>query len=258
MATELARGRDGDGSPNGAAHGRKHGRPRPLSCHALGGGYRARLGHRPTQHLALRHVRGRSSGRPRRSPADQSPARPVSLLIVTLAPPFVTARRRSRAASATSNPRDAVRRFIEDALGAPWTALGDAGVFLLHAVKCAIVRNHHGSQNPPARTVDRCAPQHLASELNVIKPFVVVTMGLMAYRALVRALETSSSPLHPPARLPLTEPPVVASTDGVLVDQASHSFRLFVSPFIRTPRFRRVAAAILTRAASAAGIRSDA
>ena len=188
----------------------------------------------------------------------ESPARPVSLLIVTLAPPFVAARQRSRAASATSNPRDAVRRFIEDALGAPWTALGDAGVFLLHAVKCAIVRNHHGSQNPPARTVDRCAPQHLASELNVIKPFVVVTMGLMAYRALVRALETSSSPLHPPARLPLTEPPILGGTDGVLVDQASHSFRLFASPFIRTPRLRRVAAALLTRAASAAGIRSDA
>src|SRR5439155_1103062 len=84
--------------------------------------------------------------------------------------------------------------------------------------------------------VDRCAPQHLASELNVIKPFVVVTMGLMAYRALVRALETSSSPLHPPARLPLTEPPILGGTDGVLVDQASHSFRLFASPFIRTPR----------------------
>src|SRR2546425_336260 len=95
----------------------------------------------------------------------ESPARPVSLLIVTLAPPFVAARQRSRAASATSNPRDAVRRFIEDALGAP---------------------------------------------------------------------------------------------DGVLVDHASHSFRLFASPFIRTPRLRRVAAAILTRAASAAGIRSDA
>ena len=177
----------------------------------------------------------------------ESPARPVSLLIVTLAPPFVAARQRSRAASATSNPRDAVRRFIEDALGAPWTALGDAGVFLLHAVKCAIVRNHHGSQNPPARTVDRCAPQHLASELNVIKPFVVVTMGLMAYRALVRALGGSSP-------LTLTDPPAVAGTDGFLVDQASHSFRLFASPFIRTPRLRRVAAAILTRAASAAGI----
>ena len=71
MATELARGRDGDGSPNGAAHGRKHGRPRPLSCHALGGGYRAELGRRPATHLAMRHVRGRSSGRPRRSPADR-------------------------------------------------------------------------------------------------------------------------------------------------------------------------------------------
>ena len=188
----------------------------------------------------------------------ESPARPVSLLIVTLAPPFVAARQRSRAASATNDESDTVRRFIEDALGAPWTALGDAGVFLLHAVKCAIVRNHHGSQNPPARTVDRCAPQHLASELNVIKPLVVVTMGLMAYRALVRALETSSSPLHPPARLPLTEPPILGGTDGVLVDQASHSFRLFASPFIRTPRLRRVAAALLTRAASAAGIRSDA
>src|SRR5207244_11552454 len=123
---------------------------------------------------------------------------------------------------------------------------------------CATFTHHHRSTTPPAGTLPPRAPQPLASELNVLKPFVVVTMGLMAYRALVRALETSSSPLHPPARLPLTEPPILGGTDGVLVDQASHSFRLFASPFIRTPRLRRVAAALLTRAASAAGIRSHA
>jgi len=177
----------------------------------------------------------------------ESPARPISLLIVTLAPPFATARERSRAASATNDANDAVRRLIEDTLGAPWAALADGGVFLLHAVKCAIVPNPHGSQNPPARTVDRCAPQHLASELDVIKPLVLVTMGRMAYRAVVRALEASS-------RLTLTEPPVVARTDGFLVDGAGQSFRLFASPFIRTPRLRTIAAATLTRAARVSGI----
>ncbi|PYN98203.1 MAG: hypothetical protein DMD91_15685 [Candidatus Rokuibacteriota bacterium] len=177
----------------------------------------------------------------------EPPARPVSLLIVTLAPPFVTARERSRAASATNDETDRIRWFIEDTLGAPWTMLSDGGVFLLHAVKCAIVRDAHGSQNPPARTVDRCAPQHLASELNVIRPRVLVTMGRMAYRAVVRALEVSP-------RLALTEPPMVARTDGSLIDSAGQSFRLFASPFIRTPRLRTIAAEILTRAARVAGI----
>ena len=176
----------------------------------------------------------------------ESPARPVSLLIVTPAPPFATARERSRAASATNDANDAVRRFIEDTLGAPWAALSDGGVGLLHAVKCAIVPDPHGSQNPPARTVDRCAPQHLASELNVMKPRVLVTMGGMAYRAVVRALASS--------RLTLTEPPLVARTDGFLVDGAGQSFRLFAAPFIPTPRLRTIAAAILRRAARVAGI----
>ena len=184
----------------------------------------------------------------------ESPARPVSLLIVTLAPPFVTARERSRAASATNDAVDSVRRFIEDTLGAPWVALGNGGVFLVHAVKCAIVPDPHGSQNPPARTVDRCASQHLTSELRVMKPLVLVTMGRMAYRAAVRALDASPNLHHPPSQLRLTKPPFVAGTDGFLVDQAGHSFRLFASPFIRTPRLRTIAAAILTRAARTAGI----
>src|SRR6266566_1967274 len=79
----------------------------------------------------------------------ESPARPVSLLIVTLAPPFVTARRRSRAASATSNPRDAVRRFIEDALGAPTPGFRAER----HQAVC---RRHHGPHGlPRARTSPR-------------------------------------------------------------------------------------------------------
>src|SRR5438046_3677660 len=258
MATKLANGRDGDRSPYGAAHGRKHGRPRPLSCHALGGGYRARLGHRPTQHLALRHVRGRSSGRPRRSPADRitgaaslSPDRDARTAFRNRAATLAGGERHQQPQGCGSPlHRGCARRSLDRARRR-------------RRVPPACREMRHRSKPPwisesPARTVDRCAPQHLASELNVIKPLVVVTMGLMAYRALVRALETSSSPLHPPARLPLTEPPLVASTDGVLVDQASHSFRLFASPFIRTPRLRTIAAAILTRAASAAGIRSDA
>ena len=184
----------------------------------------------------------------------ESPARPVSLLIVTLAPPFVTSRERSRAASATNDTNDTVRRFIEDTLHAPWAALGDRGVFLLHAVKCAIVPDTHGSQNPPTETVDRCASQHLAAELDLMKPVVLVTMGRMAYRAVVRALEASSNSHCPPSRLELTSPPLGAETNGFLVDQPGQSFRLFASPFIRTPRLEAIAAATLTRAARLAGI----
>jgi hypothetical protein len=184
----------------------------------------------------------------------EPPARPVSLLIVTLAPPFVTARERSLAGSATNEPSDAVRRFVEDTLDASWAVLGDGGMCLLHAVKCAIVPDAHGSQNPPARTVDHCAPQHLSSELNVMRPRVLVTMGRMAYRAVVRALDASSPPHQPLARLKLTEPPLVARTDGFQVDGAGQTFRLFASPFIRTPRLRTIAATILTRAARVAGI----
>ena len=39
-----------------------------------------------------------------------------------------------------------------------------------------------------------------------------------------------------------------------LIDSAGQSFRLFASPFIRTPRLRTIAAEILTRAARVAGI----
>jgi len=75
-----------------------------------------------------------------------------------------------------------------------------------------------------------------------MKPVVLVTMGRMAYRAVVRALDASSNPRHPPLRLTLTSPPLGAETGG------------YASPFIRTPRLKAIAAAILTRAARLAGI----
>ena len=88
-----------------------------------------------------------------------SPHMSVALLLVGLAPPHkggVSVQRVAK--SATNDPSDNVRLFVEETLAQPWDKLTGKGLFLIHAVKCAIVRNSEGSQNPPPPVVDCCNP----------------------------------------------------------------------------------------------------
>lgn len=84
--------------------------------------------------------------------------RPVRLLILAIAPPFRQGLTdKTIAASALNDPQDNLRLFVEQTLEKPWSSLIDQGLFLLHSVKCAIVPDKYGFQNPPNKVVDLCA-----------------------------------------------------------------------------------------------------
>ncbi|MGH7312445.1 MAG: uracil-DNA glycosylase family protein [Candidatus Rokuibacteriota bacterium] len=170
-----------------------------------------------------------------RQQTDPPSRPPTRLLVVSLAPPFKEVVGRTRADSATNNPDDALRRFLEGALRRRWDELVHSGVALLHAMKCAVVPDSEGFQNPPADVVDLCAPRHLAREIRVLRPTVVATLGRMAYRAVARALAATPGVPHDP-EIRLTKPPGAAQEvgNGYTVRLASGaSLRLFVGPFIR-------------------------
>lgn len=180
------------------------------------------------------------------------PHAPVRLLIVSLAPPFRRADSPSVASSATNDPQDQLRLFLEEALRRRWSELENAGMILLHTVKRAI-EPADGSQNPPRTVVDICAPRHLAIEIGVLRPTVVVTLGERAYRGLVRALEVLWGP--PPRALNLVDPPAAARSEhGAVVPFLDGSLTLFAAPFIRGGEGRSQAQAIVRRAAARAGV----
>ncbi len=183
-----------------------------------------------------------------------APRQATKLLIVSLAPPFSVVVGRALAASATNDPNDPLRLFVERELGRSWEDLTRRGLALLHAVKCAITPTSAGFQNPPAKVVDACAPRHLAHELLTLKPDVVLALGGRAYRAVVRSVEALGGAAGDRS-LRLTRPPPAARLegDGYPVRLPSAGFRLFASGFIRG-RGRREAARALTRAAVLAGV----
>jgi uracil-DNA glycosylase len=170
----------------------------------------------------------------------------ASLLLISLAPPFASAHGRTRARSATNGRDDRLRRFVEETLERGWDELVWTGMALAHAAKCAIVPSADGYQNPPDDVIRRCAPRHLSADLALTRPAVVVTLGTMAYRALVRAIPTASTEER---TLRLSRPPA----PGAEIIAEGLRFRLFVAPFIRPPDRRR-AAALLRQAATAAGL----
>jgi uracil-DNA glycosylase len=135
-----------------------------------------------------------------------------------------------------------------------WELLTSSGLVAVHAVKCAIMPDDAGHQNPPRGVVDVCAPQHLASELAAIEPTVVVTLCRMAYRALVVALGTSA--YIRPSELKLTTPPeaAVTSDHGFEMCIGSRTTTLFSGPFVVQ---RDEASRVLRRAARKAGLCPD-
>ncbi len=124
-----------------------------------------------------------------------SASMPVSLLLVGLAPPHedgVPVRKVAK--SATNDPSDNVRLFVEQALARPWDELTGKGLFLIQAVKCAIVPNPDRSQNPPPTVVDCCNPVGFAPEFQSLRPPRVVTLGDMARRAVLRTRDVIVPP----------------------------------------------------------------
>lgn len=137
-------------------------------------------------------------------------------------------------------------------MGATWACLRQSGLAVLHAVKCGIRPTPEGFQNPPRCVVDTCAPRHLALELAHLAPAVVLTLGDMPYRAVVRAVQSDMRI----RALKFTNPPLEArpGADGFTVETGDRSFTLLTSRFPRG-RGRNEARGVLRQAATKAGLR---
>jgi uracil-DNA glycosylase len=175
------------------------------------------------------------------------PSQPVKLMLVGVAPPYVKdVATRTLAKSATNDANDNLRSFIVAALGGPWDDLFARGLLLIHSVKCAIVPKD-GHQNPPDDVVDVCVPPHLAHEIQLTRPAVVVVFGKAPYRALLTV--PGVRPSMPSALgLSCSVTTLVDETRGGKdINADGWLFRLFGSPF--PLRERGSAAEILKKAA---------
>lgn len=106
------------------------------------------------------------------------PPQNVKLLLVGIAPPYVSGvEQKTKARSATNDPKDNLRKlFILPTLADTWENLLTKGVYLIHSVKCAItVKDRH--QNPPDYVVDVCAPSHFVQEVMFIRPPELLSLG---------------------------------------------------------------------------------
>ena len=146
----------------------------------------------------------------------------TKLLVVGIAPPYKDGMtQKVQARSATNDPGDNFRNFIETVLELPWDTLKGSGLVFLHAVKCAI-RPEDRHQNPPSGVVETCAPRHFYREFLEIKPKAVISFGERARRAVLK--------------MPGCQKPRGLKLSGPLTGQhemllESHTFTLFVSPF---------------------------
>jgi len=178
---------------------------------------------------------------------DPPITKPVRLLVVAVAPPFEPGViEKTKAKSATNDPRDNLRLFVEEALHTSWAELLSRGLLLLHSVKCAIIPDSMGFQNPQRRVVDLCATEHLAKEIEIVRPAVVLALGGAARRAVARSLGD-----YKPTGLRVTGP--LAGT--FLTEAAGRKMQIFVTRHIRGAG-RVVAAKALCQAAELAGVTS--
>src|SRR5690348_8454053 len=116
-----------------------------------------------------------------------APIVPVTLLFVGIAPPDQGhPYTRDKAKSATNDPNDKLRRFIEAAGNLTWDHLIRHGGFLIHAVKCAIISDVEGFQNPRIEVIDRCSSLWFVHELELLQPARIVTFGGAARRAILK------------------------------------------------------------------------
>ena len=186
---------------------------------------------------------------------QQTPAAitPVRLLFVGVAPPDQGSPAvRTRARSATNNRDDNLRKFIEEAASLAWDDLIARQAFLIHAVKCAIVPDSEGFQNPSNDVVDRCSPIGFTDELRLLQPARIVALGGAARRAVFK---------HPAITAPrgagvsktfeklqeLWPTGIPCKLDGTPVV-------LYPAPFPRSPAAKKVAAVIIREAVRLAGL----
>jgi uracil-DNA glycosylase len=120
---------------------------------------------------------------------------PIALLFVGVAPPDQGSPDvRTAAKSATNDPEDNLRKFIEAAMASRWDDLIAEHVLLIHVVKCAIVPDEEGFQNPPNEVVDRCRPVGFADELLALRPTRIVALGGAARRAVLKHPSVTAPP----------------------------------------------------------------
>ena len=167
------------------------------------------------------------------------------LLVVAVAPPYLPSIRHKVAAqSVTNNSDDGLRKFLEGALELPWEHLRSRGLIVLHAVKCAIIPNEHGFQNPSSSIVDTCAPRHLAMEFDILRPPIVLALGTAARRAVLKMPDWHNS-----QTIKLSGPPEGQHD----LSYKGSSFKLIVTRFPRGTG-RHQATIDLKKAAALAGI----
>lgn len=181
------------------------------------------------------------------------PIIPVSLLFVGIAPPDQGGPAvRTKAKSATNDAEDKLRGFIEDASAMGWDDLVEKHVFLIHAVKCAIVPDSDGFQNPPNDIVDRCSPIGFIDELWFLQPASIVAFGGAARRAVLK---------HPRVKAPrgvgvskAFEKLRVSWPQGIPCKLGNAELTLHPAPFPRSAAAKRTAAVTVQRALHLAGI----
>ncbi len=182
-----------------------------------------------------------------------APVVPVQLLLLGVAPPYQDEiQGRTVANSATNDATDNLRSFVTDTLSHSWDDLLKSGVFLIHAVKCAIVPNEKGFQNPPNPVVDVCIPDHFGAEFALLRASHVVAFGRATLRAI---LKQPGVAVPPRVGVSKTLESILSQwPDGIPCSLGSQSFTLHVAPFPRTPSAKRQTARIMRRAAELSGI----
>jgi uracil-DNA glycosylase len=182
-----------------------------------------------------------------------APTMPIALLFVGIAPPDQGSPGiRTAAKSATNDPGDNLRKFIEAAAVSRWDDLIADHAFLIHAVKCAIVPDEEGFQNPPNEVVDRCCPVGFADELLSLRPARIVALGGTARRAVLK---------HPSVTAPrgvgvskTLEKLKEAWPKGIPCKLGSSEFTLHPAPFPRTAAAKQNTAVIIREATRLAGL----
>lgn len=184
------------------------------------------------------------------------PAGPASLLFIGIAPPeqgspYI----RTEAKSATNYLGDNLRRFIEEAADLTWDELVDKRACLVHAVKCAIVPDSEGFQNPPNHVIDRCHKVGFADEFNLLRPTRIVAFGGAARRAVLKhqSVKAPRGVLSKSfAKLQESWP------DGIPCKIAGTEVTLHPTPFPRSPAAKKTATRIVQEAVRLARLKNAA
>ena len=182
-----------------------------------------------------------------------APRMAAALLFVGVAPPDQDSPAvRTVAKSATNDPGDNLRQFIEAAVALRWDDLISKSVFLIHAVKCAIVPDEDGFQNPPNGVIDCCCSVGFADELQLLRPARVVALGGAARRAVLN--HPSVTPPRGVGVSKTFEKLQETWPQGIPCKFGRDEFTLYPTPFPRSAAAKQKAAVIIREVARLAGL----